>query len=163
VNSIGVRPQYTAELASGNPPHLEMVRYRAGDLGYLGLLNGAVDKEELVRMALPANWHVYDCRTGEALGQRQVIRTTFEPKQARVYCLSPKPLAAPRVAMSQTTVRPGQPVKYTVELKGGADSARQVVRLTALNDPLGPWRLVVRDLCSGAKAEATFTVKGGPL
>ena len=79
-------------------------------------------------------------------------------------------------------------MKYQVSLVSGSDRARQCLRLEvigpdgkptrqyarnfllgakgqpanfrlALNDPAGAWRLVVRDLASGATAEAKFTVK----
>ena len=79
-------------------------------------------------------------------------------------------------------------MKYEVSLSGGSDRARQCLRLEvlrpdgkpcrqyarnfllgakgqpagfhlALNDPAGTWRLVARDLASGATAEAKFTVE----
>lgn len=184
----GVKPQYTVQFASGTAPTVEIVRYRAGDLIYLGLLRDGGDKEELATIKLPVNWYVYDARQGESLGQRQEIRATFEPKQCRVYCLSPKPLAAPQLAFATATGKPGGVITYTASLKAGDDARRQVVRLTvtgpdgkertdyarnlilgnrpvsgaltlALNDAPGTWKLTLRDVCSGAKVEGNLLVK----
>ncbi|MBU0608795.1 MAG: hypothetical protein KKI08_12985, partial [Armatimonadetes bacterium] len=105
-----------------------------------------------------------------------------------VYCVSPAPLAAPQLALKAATAKAGDTVAYTVSLKGGADTRRQVVHLTvlapdgteyrdydrnmllgskavagsfrlALNDPPGKWRIMARDVASGQATEATFTVE----
>ena len=184
----GVKPQYTVQFASGTAPNVEVVRYRAGDLTYLGLLRGEGDKEELATVKLPVNWYLYDARQGESLGQHQEIRATFEGNQCRVYCLSPRPLAAPQLAVQSAVVKPGGEVRYTARLAGGDETRRQVVRLTvtgpdgkeapdyarnlilgagpvggsfrlALSDQPGKWTVAVRNVCSGARAESTLTVR----
>ncbi len=183
----GVKPQVSIALASGRAPHVEVVRYAAGELRYIGLLSG-VDREEMARVTFPQARYVYDCRKGEALGKHREVRATLVGGQARVYCLSPKPLLAPRLALAGGGVKPGGAVAYTVALPGGSDARKQLVRLTvlrpdgseygdyarnlllgskafsgsfrlALNDPPGKWRVVARDLCSSQKATAALTVR----
>ncbi len=184
----GVAPAVEVSLASGRAPHMEVVRYRAGDLTYLGLLSGTGEAEEIARVTLPQASYIYDCRTAEALGKRAEVRATFAGGQARVYCLSPAPLPAPRLALAAKTAKPGEAVAYTVSIPGGQDARRQLVRLTvlrpdggeckeytrnlllgarefsgsfrlALNDPKGTWRLIARDLCTGAKSEAVLEIR----
>ena len=140
----------------------------------------------MARVTFPQARYVYDCRKGEALGKHREVRATLVGGQARVYCLSPKPLLAPRLALAGGGVKPGGAVAYTVALPGGSDARKQLVRLTvlrpdgseygdyarnlllgskafsgsfrlALNDPPGKWRVVARDLCSSQKATAALT------
>ncbi len=184
----GVKPKVTVSLASGHAPHLEVVRYTAGDLTYVGLLHAREEKEELATITFPETAHVYDCRKGEALGKLPEVRASFAGGDARVYCLAPKPLAEPRLALATPAAARGEAVRYSVSLNGGSDRQKQLVRLTvyrpdgseyadyarnlylgeqgftgefrlALNDPTGAWKIVARDVCSGAQAVTTFTVK----
>lgn len=188
LSDAGVKRQFIVEFASGRAPHVEVVRYRAGDLIYLGLLNTSGADEELAKITLPVKWQVYDCRTGEALATRNELRATLVGGQARVYCLAPKPLSAPKLTLTKKDVKPGEAIQYTAALTGGTDSQKQLVRLTvlrpdgsecadyarnlllgsrafsgsfqlALNDPQGTWRVIVRDLCSGVKDERRQEVK----
>lgn len=188
LTEANLKPQYTVTLASGAAPNIEVIRYRAGDLIYLGLLSSLGEKEELATVKLPVNWYVYDVRQGTSLGQRQEIRAAFEGKQCRVYCLSPKPLATPQITLPTATAAPGGTVHYTASLKAGSDTAKQVVRLTvtapngkecpdyarnlilgskpttaafnlALSDQPGTWKLSLRDVCSGAQATSSLLVK----
>jgi len=184
----GVKPVCDISLASGRAPHIEVTRHRAGDLQFLGFLHSGGDKEEITSIKLPSTSYVYDCRTGESLGQRSQIRTTFASRAALVYCLSPAPLAAPNISLRSPLARPGETVTYTVSLKNGQERRQQVVHLTvltpdgleyrdyarnillgskpftgsfrlALNDPPGRWRLIVRDVASGQTAQAECIVQ----
>jgi hypothetical protein len=184
----GVKPQVGVSLASGRAPHLEVVRYTAGDLTYVGLLHAREEKEELATISFPETAHVYDCRKGEALGTLREVRASFAGGEARLYCLAPKPLAEPRLTLAAPAAAKGETVRYSVRLNGGSDRQKQLVRLTvfrpdgseyadyarnlylgekgftgefrlALNDPAGAWKIVVRDLCSGAQSVTTFTVR----
>ncbi|MEN6304584.1 MAG: beta-galactosidase trimerization domain-containing protein, partial [Armatimonadia bacterium] len=188
VGGAGVKPQYPVQFASGQAANVEVTRHRAGDLIYLGLQRGPGDKDELATVKLPVNWYVYDMRKGEALGKRQEVKMTFEGQQARVYCLSPEPLAAPQLTLAEPLQKAGGVVRYNVSLKNGNDNRRQVVRLTvtgpdgkeyrdyarniilgskpvagsfqlALNDQPGAWKVTARDVCSGASVTQTFNVK----
>lgn len=184
----GVKPVYPVELDSRHAPHLETVRYQAGDLVYLGLLPQGGDPEELATVRLGRKWHIYDARRHAYLGERDSIRGAFGPGDGAVYCLSPKPLAVPKLNCLTPSVSAGGELKYQAFLGGGSDTARQCVRLEvtdpagkkrpeyarnfifgvrgqntgfrlALSDPVGEWRLTLRDLASGKAAEATFTVR----
>lgn len=184
----GLKAQYTVSFASGTAPNVELVRYRAGDLVYLGMLRGGGGKEELATLRLPLKRYVYDARRGESLGQTEELRLTFEPQQCRVLCLSPRPLSAPQLAVKTTALKAGEPVAYTVTLPAGAATRPQVVHLTvtgpdgrvrddyarnlilgdkpvaagfrlALSDEPGRWTLTARDVCGGGQAKAAFTVK----
>jgi hypothetical protein len=188
LSRAGVKPYCDISFASGQAPNIEVTRHRAGDLLFLGFQRGGGGSDEVATIKLPSAAHVYDCRTGEALGKRAEIRATFAGQQARVYCLSPEALAAPTLAVKSAGAKPGEAVGYTIGLKGGNDRRRQVVRLMvlgpdgreygdyernvivgskpatgsfrlALNDGAGTWRLLARDVCSGETAEARVTVK----
>lgn len=188
LSSGGVKPVFPVELESGHAPHLETVRYEAGDLMYLGLLPQGGDPEELATVKLGRKWHVYDCRRHTYLGERDTIRAAFGPGDGAVYCLSPRPLAVPKLNCLTPSVPVGGEVKYQAFVGGGSDTARQCLHLEvtdptgkrhreyarnfifgvrgqnagfrlALNDPRGEWRLLLRDLASGKTAEAVFTVR----
>lgn len=184
----GAKPSCEITLASGKPANIEVTRHRAGDLLFLGFLAGGSNGDELATIKLPQTGYVYDMRKGESLGKRGDIKATFAGQQVRMYCLSPQPLAAPQLALKAATAKPGDSVGYTLSLKSGNDSRQQVVRLTvigpdgkeygdyarnvllgskpatgsfrlALNDKVGTWRVVARDIASGQSAEASLTVK----
>ena len=187
LGEMGVRPPYPVTLESGKAPHIEVVRYAAGPLEYLGLLRDRADEGgEVALVALGEEREVYDVRAGRRLGRLSAITAPMQPGDARIYCLAPTALGT--VALTaQATAAPGGRLTYTLTPTPGSPGERQVVRLTvlrpdggevegyarnfllgaepvegfvqlALNDPAGEWRLVARALCTGATVEAGVQV-----
>jgi hypothetical protein len=183
----GVRPRYPVTLESGKVPHIEVVRYAAGPLEYVGLLRSMVDEGgEVAKVALGQPRHVYDVRSGKYLGKVATITAPLLPGDCRVYGLAPAPLGKVSLRAS-TTAQPGEPVQFRLSLAPGMPGERQLVRITALrpdgteapdyarnyllgpspiqgtvhlalNDPPGPWRLRARSLCTGQAVEGVVRV-----
>jgi len=184
----GVRPPAVVTLESGQPPHVEMVRYRDGDLEYLGLLRvrSSADKEEVARLTLPQPRRVYNVREGRDLGETDTLTTPLAPGEARLYCLAPAALPAPRLEVLSAG-RPGEPLTFRVSRASDGPVGAQVFRLTvrgpdgverpdyaqnllvtdapleshfrlALNDPPGTWSLAVRDVASGQETRVEAEV-----
>lgn len=135
--AAGVRPVYPVSLASGQPSHVEVVRYRAEGVEYLCLLN-AGDTADVATIPLGAPRVVCDVRSGSARGAAETLTVPIEPRCARLFSLTDAPwpapsLAAPasvpRAAESAAGWRRGGDLAFTVG-RTGASPARQLVRVT---------------------------------
>jgi len=187
LKEFGVQPRYPVTLKSGNAPHIEVVRYTAGPLEYLGVLRSASDEEaDIAQVRLGARRHVYDVRAGKYIGEIDSIIVPMLPGDCRIYCLAPKPLGAP-VLEAVRRSKVGGRVLYRLRIAPASNGARQLIRIRAfrpggeeveeyarnylvgsgringqfqlaLNDPPGQWRLQAQGLCTGKSAEAVVEV-----
>jgi hypothetical protein len=154
---------------------------RDGVTVYEDAEKGRVVRHE-VDVALPRAAHVTNARTGEALGETARLRTTLTAGDALVLTLGPVPpemrLTGPREAKRGTALAfaaatpPGKRLlRWHVHGPGGAffpEYARATVvdglsatfdLPSALNDPLGEYRIRVTDVLSGASAETTLRLE----
>ena len=123
---------FAVTFESGVAPHVEVVRYRLGDLTIIGLLDGTAG-DQVAQVALPAPAHVYSMRQHKYLGELDTITAPMTSGQVRVYCLSPRPLGelSLRVPVPEggAQARPGKVFPYEVRRAGGA-SVPEVVHVT---------------------------------
>ena len=187
LEEFDVQPPYHVTLESGKVSHIEVIRYAAAPLEYLGLLRSSADEGgEVAKIALGGRRHVYDVRSGTYLGEIDTITAPMLPGDCRVYCLARAPLGEVSLEASATGGRGGQ-IRYTLKPQPGNAGEKQLVRIVALrpdggeaedyarnylvgaepidgaiqlalNDPAGQWRLQARGLCTGKVAQAAFQV-----
>ena len=181
-----IRPPYPVAYQSGRMSHVEVVRYGAGPVEYLGLLRDRSDAEaEVATVALSKAFHVYDVRAGSYLGRHDTITAPMLPGDCRVYCLASERLGA--VSVQTPGPRADGSVPYTLSLDAALPGERQGVRVTvlgpdgapvadyarnymisdrpvegslqlALSDRQGRWTIRAQPLCSGEEgaAQAAF-------
>jgi hypothetical protein len=134
---------------------------------------------------------VYDVRGGRKLGRTDTISTTLESGRVELYALLPHEVTSLSVAPEITDADAGQTVTFQCRLAAeGPLQDRHVLHVevigpdglarphharnlecsaghatatvpTALNDAPGPWRIKVRDVISGLRAEAAFNLHRG--
>ncbi len=188
----GVVPSVTVE---PDAPRVEVSRFRAGDAEYLGIVQGLPYAPELytnkkvpapsarpVTVSLPRKAHVYDVRAGKYLGETNRIATAMTPGIASLYALLPARVDEVR-AQAPARARQGDPVEYTLAVRGAKPGSHHVLRLEvlgpdgnerpyyarnllaeggrargeltfALDDAPGKWRLVARDVATGVAGAA---------
>lgn len=190
LEAAGAERRVVVTFGSGRPPHVEVVRYRDGDLEYVGLLRMHGSEEpETALVSLPGKSVVYDVRQHRELGQVDSLRVPMEAGEARVFCLAPAPLPAPSLRVSSSAAA-GERIEAVLGVPAAASEATRVLRLrvsdpsgkpvpahqrnvllrsgeatvrlpTALNDPTGEWRIAICDLVSGAVVEDRVEVRPG--
>jgi hypothetical protein len=187
LKAAGVERPVVVTFESGRAPHVEVVRYRDGDLEYVGLLRGySAEAAETSLVSLPRKALVYDVRQGKKLGELDSLRVPLEPGEARVYCLAPGPLPAPQLSADADVAAGAQlAVKASVPASAGGAARVLCLRVTdpqsklvedysrnlilrgetatlrvpfALSDPPGEWRLTLTDRVSGESAQRTVRV-----
>ena len=181
LESFGIEPPYPVTLASGRAPHVEVIRYEAGPLEYLGLLRERQDEEDdTAQVPLGRPRHVYDLRSGQYLGQLDTITAPMQTGDCRVYCLADQKLNSPTV---QANIGTDRTVTCIVHIPPAMDRERQVVRLRflrpdrtecedysrnlllegqpltvrtqlALNDQPGEWTVEAVPICGGEDSAA---------
>ncbi|MBM3497338.1 MAG: hypothetical protein FJX74_01585 [Armatimonadetes bacterium] len=183
----GVQRPVGVTFESGRPPHVEVVRYRDGELEYVGLLRAAeAGAAETAQIALPRKALVYDARAGRRLGEMDSLRVPLEPGEARVFCLSPAPLPAPTLRAPDAVALGGRLI-VGASVPPAAGGAARVLRLRvtdpsgrlvedysrnlilrggeaelalpiALNDVPGDWRVTLTDRVTGEVSAQTCRV-----
>ncbi len=183
---VGVEPAVHVSYQSGEPPHVEVVRYALGEFTILGLLRVRGDGDDRVaQVKLPRAYHVYALRQGRYLGETDTITAPIQSGQVLLYVLSPERLPGPQVQVPPRA-RPGELLSYSVSVAGGPqvphavhvvvedpqgkevpDYAQNLIvrgaTVTshiplALSDAPGAWTLRVVDVLSGRSARASFEV-----
>lgn len=186
--TLGVAPTMAWRTADGAlPAHTELYAFGLGEAQVLGVVRAPGEEaaqEGPLDIRLPNARHVYDCRTGEALGRLDRLTLDLAPGEARIFALLPY---APR-GLSATARAEEGAISLSAHLEGvpapvdhvfrvevtppGADGpapwySRNTVahggRLEldmplALNDPPGTWRVAVRDVATGLLGEGTVAV-----
>ncbi len=179
VDKAGIRPP--AQVSPGSP---ELVRFTDGEAEYLGIAYAPAEPHHIV---FQRKAHVYDVREGRYLGE--VDRIDVRPERTRValYALLPEPVTAVTVEPAGPATR-GAEMSYRVAVNAEAGSYRHVfavhvygpdgevrhmygrnldapqgsaegVLRFAWNDPVGEWRLVVRDAATGVTGETRFNLE----
>jgi glycosyl hydrolase family 42 (putative beta-galactosidase) len=155
---------------------------RDGVTVYDDARQGRVVRHE-VALELPRAAHVTNARTGEALGDSSRLRTTLTAGDALVLALGPAP--APLRLEGRPRARLGEAVAFTAS---GSEAERRLLSFqvfgpggaflpeyarvalwqgssarfrlpSALSDAGGEYRVTVRDVLSGAAAEATVRLE----
>ncbi len=180
-------PSRDIHLQSGKPSHVEVIRYQAGPLEYLGLLRPQdTDGDEVAQLPLRGKHCVYDVRAHGFVGELDQITAPLQPGECRLYCLSPTKLADFSLTTASAVALGGE-LSYALSPPAGGPGAPRLVRLTvltpegrevgdyarnlflgrdevagsirfALNDPPGQWTLRATDIVTGQTAEARFGV-----
>lgn len=164
------------------------VRY-LGCLPYMQKLlkfNGM--KPEPAKIKLNEKAHIYDVLDGKYLGYGDEINTEFTWIRPKLYSLLAHKTQPPDVEMNSDSIAPGKEVKVKVGIKGDGELGDHVLRVeifypdgklyapycrnllacggkaefsfnTALNDPAGKYKLVVKDVTTGQKSERAFSIK----
>jgi hypothetical protein len=181
----GVMPQVRATNRDGaRERNLETVRWRNGDTTLVALFReaGQASKAQLL---LSEATHVYDLRSGRALGKTARVTCDLRPGRATFLVLSPTPVQPARLTLSAKALKPGQTGEVTLRAgsPGGlqaflltarqpdgteADWLRRVVMVppagasvplpVAENDPTGQWELSAKELFTGRVVKARYTV-----
>ena len=139
-----------------------------------------------VKLTLPYSMYVYDSRTGKALGQKREIELTVGPYEPVILSASAAPLpklavAAPATAKRGEIVEIGlaamkSPAEthvfhvdvidptgvrvdhYSGNLIAGSGRASKLIPL-AVGDPVGEWKVRVRDAFTGETKEIALAVE----
>jgi len=180
----GVEPDIIVTDASGKPVRdCEVIRWRGPGFDFLALFGG---KSEMVRVHLPQPRHVYDLREGAYRGRESQFTAHKMPNRATFIALSDRPLPAPQISPSASSIPRGQgltvalshpqgPAVQAVHLRlyqpDGSRAewfdqvalvgkrGKQVALPIAYNDPTGAWTIRAVDPCTQKAATAHFEVK----
>ena len=159
-----------------------------GDLTYLYVTGDQTKGERPFHLALPQSRHLYNLSGDESLGLGREIRGRTRYGEARVYALSPSPVASFRAHAARPEYRLGERavVLFTLTTEDGSPGDR-LIRLDygmpgngvppvlprtlllrggrgeltvkfPLNGPVGTVQVRARDLTFGSSAEARFDV-----
>ncbi len=174
------------------PAHTRMHRYRLGAARFLGIVRDPSDEaaeDGALAIELPAEFFVYDCRAGEALGKARSLSLDVAPGDARFLALLPYQPGAVRAQASladghlvidarlEAPITPTDHVFHVQVTPAGHDEpafcysrnvpaergSAQVKVPLALSDPEGRWRIEVRDVATGLSTTAQVEVGAGAL
>jgi len=156
-----------------------------------GIDNSALEKPVEAIIRLPQNLHVYDVRGAKALGQVSTLRTTIDPWTPLVFTLSPTPIAGLRLQAPSGLER-GRTAHIRIRIDDQPSVVQpRIVRVEvfdpigklaehyssnfrfegelgalaipfAWNDSPGEWKIRVRDMATGAAAEAALQFGSQP-
>jgi hypothetical protein len=177
--------------AAGAPVgDVETYRYRDGGVTVVALQRQLADGKPaaggsvVLRLAEPA--YVYDLRGQRALGRQERVTVALDPVDPAIFALSPRPLAAPHLAMPQSVLS-GADAELRLAPDGPADDAMHVIHVEAIDpsgqsaaryarnllaaggvasmllpfaasDPPGQWQIRATDLLSGQTATTSVTL-----
>ena len=138
---------------------------------------------------MPRRAHLYDLRRGRYLGYKSRTRVTLDRATPKIISMLPYHVEEMSAELSAESFRQGERVGVSIqlttsagelgnhvfhmEIEDPAGKASKVLSQTvsapggkadarlalALNDPVGTWRVVVRDVATGTQATATFEVR----
>lgn len=124
-------------------PHVEISRFRAGEIEYVGVLQGlprpgveytnrlaTLPGPRPLKLQFAAPAHVYDVRAGRYLGRRDQLSLDLRAGIAHLYALLPSEVREVELRAPDKAA-PGETVRYaaTIKLASGAPG-RHVVRVT---------------------------------
>ena len=179
----GVEPQVVVRNANGAlVKDVEITRWRSGGDGLLALLG---EHEGEVSVTLPGQQFVYDMKARTKLGETAEFITSLRPHRASFFALLAHDAPAPELRVKRAVGR-GETLGVTARVPGaesvhplvihGFDPAGMSVELSATtimagekgteivlpiahNEPVGTWRLQIRDTLTGNETTATFNVR----
>ena len=174
--------------AKDRPAGYELVRFETGANALLAILRDwrAAGPDESIVVTLPAAAHVYDVRAGEYMGHTKRFECQLALGDARLYALMPYRVERIEVIAPRQSA-PGRMLKFTCAIRDPARVGDHVLRIDvlrpdgklseayglnlvaregraqghipfALNDPVGRWTVVARDVASGVEAERAVIV-----
>lgn len=132
--SANVRPRFGMSYESDVAPHVEVVRYGAGDTEYVGFLREYSDseKDEILNVTLPSPCFVADLRLHRNLGRVTNLKIPIAPGECRLYSLSTKELPTPTFRLLTSKPVPGQRVEYEINAPGASPKQPRVVHVTVV-------------------------------
>jgi hypothetical protein len=176
VSAAGVRTPVRVE---PELPHLEVARFRRGDLEYVGIIQSlprpAIDYTNQtaaaptatpVHLTFDREAYVYDVRSGGLVGRTDTVKTAITPGEAKLYALLPYRVTALGITAPRRA-DPGLEIALgiAVKVKGNDTPGRHVVRVE-FADPAGrPVPYYAQNvLCDAGKGElrVTFALNDSP-
>jgi len=157
----GIQPPFAVLDANGHSVvGVEMHRFQNGGVTIAGLLsnpqqrvdelgppefksNARFEKPVSFRLALPAEYYVYDVRGAKALGRKRELAVTLDPYEPAIYALSQSPLPGLRIS-APTRVARGETAHISLAFDGVTPAEKPVVHVEVL-DPSGQTAL---DYCA---------------
>jgi hypothetical protein len=205
LKEAGVEPPFAVTNAQGRPVvGVETHRFRNGGVTLVALhrnpqlrvdelgppefkSNERFEKPQPVRLTLPAAMHVYDIRSGRAMGLIKQAELSVEPYEPVILACSPEELPVLQ-ATAPASIGRGESGQIGVSFSGITPAAQHVVRVDvvdpagavvphysgnvpaergrggkllplARNDATGEWEIRVRDVLSGQEASSRVTVR----
>jgi len=185
LSDAGVQPQVVLEGATGQPlTGVSAVRWQDGDMQLLSLFREAGAREEAV-VKLPQAMHVYNLRSGQALGKVSSFRTEIIPCRATFLALCPTEPREARISLDSETASRGEVRTVSVQVPGASglkayrvrarcgemeldwleqnvlcgEQPAQFVIPVAYNDPTGDWTIEAKELFTGRVTTAKLTVE----
>jgi len=153
----------------------------------LSKASGIFKEESRVKLRLPGRFHIYNVRTGEYMGFSTEVNITVPVYEPVILALTPYKVNELTV-WATPHVKPGEKVHVKafvsripevpndsvfrievynprgefVEYYSGnyiaVEGNAEIVIPLAINDPEGSWKIRVKDIETGAKAETTFSL-----
>ena len=190
LDNAGVKPPFPILRADGEPASdVETRIFSNGELTIIALQRDYFppsnpDNHEIVVLALPRVFSVYDLRTRQLLGNTDRLEFELGPVEPVLLSLSEKPIALPSIAgprrahlgeVAEFQIRSSSPAEHGVihldvtDPEGGTiahysenllvdGAVTTKVLPLALNDKTGVWKLRATDLPSGGTATAELQV-----
>ncbi len=197
LGDAGIHPAFGVTGEDGKPASgVETHLFRNGDVTIVGLLsnpelqisdigppefksNEHFARARTLKLNLPAEFSVYNVRTGKSLGRRRQIPVQLDPYEPVLLAVSPEQIpelhvsAPARVAKGGTAqIVCAQGPVFHVEITGPdgkvvsyysgnvlAHEGRAVWRLPiALSDPAGKWNVAVKNILTGQTGSAAIEV-----
>jgi hypothetical protein len=200
----GIEPPFAVLDANGHSVvGVELHRFQNGGVTIAGLLsnpqqrvdelgppefksNARFEKPVSFRLALPAEYYVYDVRGAKALGRKRELAVTLDPYEPAIYALSQSPLPALRISAPSRVAR-GETAHISLAFDGVTPAEKPVVHVEvldpsgqaapdycanvvltggsgeqavpfAVSDAPGRWTVRVKDLLSGQQQESGVEV-----
>jgi hypothetical protein len=203
MRTINIQPEFAVTDAAGKPVvGIETHVFRNGGVRVIALMSNPLQRvDELgppdfrsnkrfetpvtVTLTLPGSLYVYDCRTGQAYGQKRSSKITVGPYEPILLAISATPLPTLRISAPAAARRgsllevgisatpstaethvfhvdvlngKGQVVPhYSGNLIAPEGHARKLLPL-ALSDEPGNWRLQIRDAFTGQVSDISLVV-----
>jgi len=141
-----------------------------------------------IKIKFPSAGYIHEIFTNRDYGFTNELETVFTPSTVQIYSLLPYNVTGISLSLSRERLIPGEMLSYEIRIKGDGELSTHTLRLDvfdsegkhssiysknitsvsgeaegviplALNDKKGKWKIKVKDLTSGKKAEASFYVK----
>jgi len=182
---LGSEPVYRVTGADGKKAvQVEVTRWLDGGSEIVSLLRKDGAQEDLT-VSLPGTQQVYDLRSRKTYGPCRSFTTTLLPNRASFFVLADKPAPALKIALDRPELLPGMTAKVEVSVPGaeGMHAVKLGVQAgerhldwhdgtflvgskpvtveipVAYNDPRGEYRIVFKDLFTGAAFSAGLSVR----
>ena len=116
----GVRSRIKLHAATGEVKACEIVRFRDGQVEYVGLMKSKVKGEPApleAHVVFPGKAHVYDVREKRHIGLSNRVRASITPWRAKLYALLPYEVAALTLTSGRGVYQQGEVAALKARLK----------------------------------------------